>query len=334
MYSRVIKLTIMFLLLPAMFGAGFGYALVNYLEIPDVKQLESYKPKSAARLYSDDGTLFAELFVEKRIPIPITDMPYNLKYAFIAIEDVRFYSHFGVDVRGIGRAAFKNTHEARHQRRGFDHNPAIGAQSLSQPAKTYKRKIEEAVLAIQIERSYSKDEILNMYLNLIYLGEGAHGVEAAAYTYFHKKAKELTLEECATLAALTKSPSRLSPFKNLPRALERRNVVLQKMCDAGFIPKTSYAKAVKTPMTLAPFRAYEKKTGYFIEYVKQTLEEVVTEPLQIYTTGLNVKTTVNLKMTEFAYEAIQKGDRGIQEAEPESNGHARGGPYRHRGENR
>jgi len=307
MYARVIKLTILFLLVPAMCGAGFGYALVNYLEIPDVKQLESYKPKSATRLYADDGTLFAELFVEKRVPIPITDMPYNLKYAFIAIEDVRFYSHFGIDVRGIGRAAFKNLVKG-----GISEGASTITQQLARnlylsQQKTYKRKIEEAVLAIQIERSYSKDEILNMYLNLIYLGEGAHGVEAAAYTYFHKKAKELTLEECATLAALTKSPSRLSPFKAPAKALERRNVVLQKMYEAGFIPEASYVKAAKVPMTLAPFRIYEKKTGYFIEYVKQTLEEVVTEPLQIYTTGLNVKTTVNLRMTNYAYEAIQKG---------------------------
>ena len=318
MYARVIKLTILFLLVPAMCGAGFGYALVNYLEIPDVKQLESYKPKSATRLYADDGTLFAELFVEKRVPIPITDMPYNLKYAFIAIEDVRFYSHFGIDVRGIGRAAFKNIVKG-----GISEGASTITQQLARnlylsQQKTYKRKIEEAVLAIQIERSYSKDEILNMYLNLIYLGEGAHGVEAAAYTYFHKKAKELTLEECATLAALTKSPSRLSPFKAPAKALERRNVVLQKMYEGGFIPKASYVKAAKVPMNLAPFRIYEKKTGYFIEYVKQTLEEVVTEPLQIYTTGLNVKTTVNLRMTNYAYEAIQKGIEAYKKRNPKA----------------
>ncbi len=318
MYSRVIKLTIMLLLLPAMFGAGFGYALVNYLEIPDVKQLESYKPKSATRLYSDDGTLFAELFVEKRVPIPITEMPYNLKYAFIAIEDVRFYSHFGVDVRGIGRAAFKNVLKG-----GLSEGASTITQQLARnlylsQQKTFKRKIEEAVLAIQIERSYSKDEILNMYLNLIYLGEGAHGVEAAAYTYFHKRAKELTLEECATLAALTKSPSRLSPFKAPAKALERRNIVLYKMYDAGFIPKTSYTKAVKTALTVAPLRMYEKKNGYYIEYAKQVLEDYVTEPLEVYTRGLNVKTTVNLKMTQYAYEAIQKGIDGYRKRNPNS----------------
>ncbi|MBA4418683.1 MAG: penicillin-binding protein 1A [Syntrophus sp. (in: bacteria)] len=318
MYSRVIKLTIIFLLVPAIFGISFGYALVNYLEIPDVKQLETYKPKSAARLYADDGTLFAELFVEKRIPIPITAMPYNLKYAFIAIEDVRFYNHFGVDIRGIGRAMFRNL-----AKRGISEGASTITQQLARnlylnPQKTYKRKIEEAVLAIQIERSYSKDEILNMYLNLIYLGEGAYGVEAASYTYFHKKAGELTLEECATLAALTKSPSRLSPFKNPAKALERRNTVLRKMQEAGFVTQSAYVAAAKTPLIVAPFRAYEKKTGYFIEYVKQMLEEHVEEPQMIYTTGLNVKTTVNLKMTDYAYEAIQKGMQAYKTRNPKA----------------
>ncbi len=285
----------------------FGYSLVNYLEIPDVKSLETYKPKSATRLYADDGTLFAELYVEKRIPIPITEMPKHLKLAFIAIEDVRFYDHFGIDPKGIIRAAYKNL-----LRKGITEGASTITQQLARnlyltQKKSFKRKVEEAVLAIQIERTYSKDEILNMYLNLIYLGEGAYGVEAAAYTYFHKKAKELNIEESALLAALTKSPSKLSPFKNPRAALERKDLVLRKMNEAGFIGQAEYAKAVKTPLALAPFRAYEKKTGYFIEYVKQILEDHVKDPQEIYTTGLNIKTTLSLQMTQFAYEAIQKG---------------------------
>ncbi|OPX94842.1 MAG: Penicillin-binding protein 1F [Syntrophorhabdus sp. PtaB.Bin006] len=316
MYSRVIKLTILLMLLPAMCGISFGYALVNYLEIPDVKQLETYKPKSATRLYADDGTLFAELFVEKRVPVPLTEMPKHLRLAFIAIEDVRFYKHFGVDVRGIARATYRN-----FIRGGIAEGASTITQQLARNlylthTKSFKRKIEEAVLAIQIERSYSKDEILNMYLNLIYLGEGAHGVEAAAYTYFHKKAKDLALEESATLAALTKSPSRLSPFKNSGRALERRNIVLKKMYEADFITKKEYILATKQPMKLAPFRAYEKKTGYFTEYVKQMFEEYVTDVQEIYTTGLNIKTTINLKMTDFAYEAIEKGLQSYRERHP------------------
>jgi penicillin-binding protein 1A len=316
MYSRVIKFAVILIALPMIFGVALGYGLVNYLEIPDVKQLESYRPKSSTRLYADDGTLFAELYVEKRVPIPLTEMPRHLRLAFVAIEDVRFYNHFGVDIRGIGRAFVRNV-----MKKGISEGASTITQQLARnlyltPQKTYKRKIEEAILAIQIERTYSKDEILNMYLNLIYLGEGAHGVEAAAYTYFHKKAKDLTLEESAMLAALTKSPSRLSPYKNAARTVERRNLVLKKMYEAGFIDKTSYAKAVQTTLAIAPFKAYEKKTGYFTDYVKQVLEEYVEHAQDVFTSGFNVKTTMNLKMVQYAYEAIEKGMEAYRKRHP------------------
>jgi penicillin-binding protein 1A len=316
MYSRVIKFAAILIALPMIFGVALGYGLVNYLEIPDVKQLESYRPKSSTRLYADDGTLFAELYVEKRVPIPLTEMPRHLRLAFVAIEDVRFYNHFGVDIRGIGRAFVRNV-----MKKGISEGASTITQQLARnlyltPQKTYKRKIEEAILAIQIERTYSKDEILNMYLNLIYLGEGSHGVEAAAYTYFHKKAKDLTLEESAMLAALTKSPSRLSPYKNAARTVERRNLVLKKMYEAGFIDKASYAQAVHTTLAIAPFKAYEKKTGYFTEYVKQVLEEYVEHAQDVFTSGFNVKTTMNLKMVQYAYEAIEKGIEAYRKRHP------------------
>ena len=318
MYSRIIKLAIIFILVPALFGVSFGYALVNYLEIPDVKQLESYRPKSATRLYADDGTLYAELFVEKRVPISITEMPRHLRLAFVAIEDVRFYNHFGIDVRGIARAFYKNI-----IRKGKTEGASTITQQLARnlyltPQKTYKRKIEEAILAIQIERTYSKEEILNMYLNLIYLGEGAHGVESAAYTYFHKHAKDLTLGESAMLAAMTKSPSRLSPYKNPGKAMERKNIVLKKMYEAGFISNKDYTNAMKATVALAPFKAYEKKTGYYIEYVKQALEEHVEDPQEIYTTGFNIKTPISLKMTNYAYEAIERGIQAYQKRHPQA----------------
>jgi penicillin-binding protein 1A len=318
MLGKAIKLTILLVMVPAVFGTSFGYSLVNYLEIPDVKQLETYRPKSSTRLYADDGTLFAELFVEKRVPIPITEMPSYLKYAFVAIEDVRFYHHFGVDARGIGRAMFRNV-----ARGGLSEGASTITQQLARnlyltPRKSFKRKIEEAILAIQIERTYSKEEILNLYLNLIYLGEGAHGVEAASYTYFYKKAKDLSLEEAATLAALTKSPSRLSPFKNPVRAVERRNVVLRKMYEADFINKKEYTKAVLAPLRLAPLRAYEKRTGYFIDYVKQMVDDYVPDVQEIRTTGFNINTTISLKMTDFAYEAIEKGLKSYRERHPKA----------------
>ncbi len=314
--SRVIRFAILLFFIPAALGTGFSYSLVNYLELPDVKQLETYKPKSATRLYADDGTLFAELFVEKRIPIPISEMPRHLKLAFVAIEDVRFYNHVGIDVRGILRAAYRNL-----MRQSFSEGASTITQQLARnlfltPTKSFKRKIEEAILAVNIERTYSKDEILSMYLNLIYLGEGAYGVEAASYTYFHKKAHDLSLEEAATLASLTKAPSRSSPFKNISKAMERRNLVLRKMYEAGFIIKDQYVKAAMAPLALAPFRTYARKNGFYIDYVRQTLEEHASSKDEVYTQGLNVRTSLNLQMTELADAAIQKGLISYRERHP------------------
>ncbi len=317
--SRIIRFALLLFFIPAALGTGFSYSLVNYLELPDVKQLETYKPKSATRLYADDGTLFAELFVEKRIPIPSSEMPKQLRLAFIAIEDVRFYQHVGIDVRGIFRAAYRNV-----MRQSFSEGASTITQQLARnlfltPTKSFKRKIEEAILAVNIERTYSKDEILSMYLNLIYLGEGAYGVEAASYTYFHKKTRDLDLQEAATLASLTKSPSRSSPFKNVPKAMERRNLVLRKMFEAGFINKDEYVKAAMAPLALAPFRTYARKNGYFIEYVKQILEEHMSNKEEIYTQGLNVRTSLSLQMTEFANAAVEKGLLSYRERHPKTS---------------
>ena len=310
------KFSFIVFFLPAALGVSLGYSLVNYLEIPDVKDLSTYRPRSATRLYADDNALFAELFVEKRIPIPLKEMPDRLREAFIAVEDVRFYHHAGFDLRGIGRAFYRNL-----IRKGLSEGASTITQQLARnlflaPTKSVKRKIEEIILAINIERNYSKDEILTMYLNLIYLGEGSYGVEAASYTYFDKKARDLSLAEAATLAGLTKSPSRSSPFKNQAKTLERRDLVLRKMLEAGFITPGQYRTAKETPLVLAPFRIHEKKTGFFIEQTKQDLEEYLPRQEEIFTEGLSVRTTINLKMTEYAYEAIEKGTKLYQERNP------------------
>jgi penicillin-binding protein 1A len=144
-------------------------------------------------------------------------------------------------------------------------------------------------------------------------------VESAAYTYFHKHAKDLTLGESAMLAAMTKSPSRLSPYKNPTKAMERKNLVLRKMYEARFISNKEYTDATKTAVALAPFKTYEKKTGYFIEYVKQALEERVEDPQEIYTTGFNIKTAINLKMTDYAYEAIERGVQAYLKRHPKAD---------------
>lgn len=307
MYPKYLKISIMLILLPALMGFGFSYSFLNYIEIPDVKLLETYSPKSTTRIYADDGTLFAELFVERRIPVPLSEIPKHVRDAFIAQEDVRFYKHIGIDLRAILRAVYKNMITGKIVEGASTITQQLARNLFLSPKKTLKRKIEEAILAIQIERTYSKDEILNLYLNLIYLGEGCYGVEAASLSYFGKRTKDLTLQEAATLAAMTKAPSRLSPLKSPEKVLQRRNLVLKKMLDAGFISRKEYEEAVASPLGIIPRKVFEKKTGYFIEYVKQLLEEGLEEEEALYTGGLEVKTSLNLKMTEYAYEAISKG---------------------------
>lgn len=314
--SKIIKLAVIIFFFPTLAGVALGYSLLNYLEIPDIKQLSTYSPRSATRLYADDGSLFGELFVEKRVPIPLREMPLHLRNAFVAIEDVRFYHHSGYDLRGIARAFYRNM-----LRQGLSEGASTITQQLARnlfltPTKNMKRKIEELILAINIERNYSKDEILNMYLNLIYLGEGSYGVEAASYTYFDKKAKDLSLAEAATLAGLTRSPSRSSPFKNLARTVERRNLVLRKMCDAGFIGEDQYTRARATSLVLAPFKIHEKKTGFFIEQTRQTLEDYLPGQDDVLTNGLSVRTSISLSMTDYAYAAIEKGMKLYQERNP------------------
>lgn len=295
-----------------------AYGLVNYLEIPDVKQISTYGPRSATRLYADDGSLFAELSVEKRIPISLTQMPDHLKKAFIAIEDVRFYQHSGFDVRGILRASYKNIVKGSMSEGASTITQQLARNLFLTPTKSMKRKTEELILAVNIERTYSKDEILNMYLNLIYLGEGAYGVEAASHTFFDKSAKDLALPESATLAALVKAPSRSSPFKNLSKTLDRRNLVLKKMLEAKFISQGDYRNAVGTAMVLAPFKIHEKKTGFFIEYAKQQIEDYVPTRDDIMTNGLTAHTTINLRMTQYGYEAIDKGIKLYQQRNPKA----------------
>ncbi len=314
--SKIIKLAVIIFFFPTVAGVALGYSLLNYLEIPDIKQLSTYSPRSATRLYADDGSLFAELFVEKRVPIPLRDMPPHLRNAFVAIEDVRFYRHSGYDLRGIARAFYRNV-----VRQGLSEGASTITQQLARnlflaPTKSMKRKIEELILAINIERNYSKDEILNMYLNLIYLGEGAYGVEAASYTYFDKGAKDLSLAEAATLAGLTRSPSRSSPFKNQAKTVERRNLVLRKMYGAGFIGEGQYTLARAAPLVLAPFKIHEKKTGFFIEQTRQVLEDYLPGEDEVLTNGLSVRTSISLSMTDYGYAAIEKGLKLYQERNP------------------
>ncbi|HAR94862.1 MAG TPA: penicillin-binding protein 1A, partial [Deltaproteobacteria bacterium] len=284
----------------------------------EIKECDWSSDVCSSDLHLCEADRYALLAVEKRIPIGLTQMPDHLRKAFIAIEDVRFYQHSGFDIRGMLRASYKNVLRGSMSEGASTITQQLARNLFLSPTKTMKRKMEELILAVNIERSYSKDEILNMYLNLIYLGEGAYGVESASHTFFDKSAKDLTLAESATLAAMVKAPSRSSPFKNLSKTLDRRNLVLKKMLEARFISQHEYENAVKSALVLAPFKIHEKRTGFFIEYTKQQIEDYVPTRDEIMTSGLTAHTTINLKMTQYGYEAIDKGMKLYQQRNPKA----------------
>ena len=278
-------------------------------DLPDSSSLANYRPASMTRLYADDGRLMAEYAKEKRIFKPLKDIPTRVTQAFIAAEDRNFYHHTGVDARGVARAAIKN-----FQNIGTD-NSLVGGSTITQQVvknflltneKSLTRKIKEAILAMRISKVYSKDKILELYLNDIYLGLGAYGVSVAAQRYFDKPLAELSTEEIALLAAMPKAPSAFDPRKNYERALARRNYVIGRMYDDGYINVSEAARAKEQPISLAIKRHVKTvETGYFAEEVRRELQKKYGEEV-LYRGGLYVKTTMNPKMQDIADKALRK----------------------------
>ncbi|MFQ5892931.1 MAG: transglycosylase domain-containing protein, partial [Nitrospinota bacterium] len=200
------------LVLSVVMGGGAGL-LVSYLQdLPEVKALEHYRPQTISRLYDKDERLIATFYIEKRILVPLGRVPKALIQALIATEDARFYDHLGIDPKGIARALWADIKARRIVEGGSTITQQLAKVLFLTPERSLRRKIKEAILALQIERTYSKDQILEFYLNQVYMGSGAYGVEAAARTYFGKSVEALTLSEAALLAGLPRAPSRYSPL--------------------------------------------------------------------------------------------------------------------------
>ncbi|MCG6552554.1 MAG: PBP1A family penicillin-binding protein [Candidatus Magnetominusculus sp. LBB02] len=285
-------------------GLFSGYLFWAFSDLPKIRQLEQYTPLESSNVYSADNEILAELFVERRTFVPSSSIPQHVKNAFIAVEDARFYKHSGIDfVRMVG--AIKEDLKAR----GFVQGASTITQQLAKmlflkPERSISRKIKEAALSIQIERHYSKDEIIGLYLNQAYFGTRAYGIEAAAYAYFGKTTSNLSIAEAALLSALPKAPSSYSPFKNSQKALNRRNYAIRKMLENGFIDERQYDAAIKEPLPTMPhIRQY--KSPYFVDYVKNILEEDYDE--QLYTAGLKIYTTLDYKMQKEAEKAVVFG---------------------------
>jgi penicillin-binding protein 1A len=308
--KRFFKLFIVLALLLIVAGLGVVGVLwyIWSANLPYIGSLKEFNPPIITEIYSDSGEVIGRFWDEKRIVVSLDHLPKYLIQAFIAAEDSRFYEHEGVDVLSILRAAIKNVMAGRIEQGGSTITQQVAkALLLKNPEKTYKRKIREATLSLQIEKEFTKERILFLYLNEIYLGHGAYGVEAAARTYFDKSASDLTLAESAILAGLTQAPSRYSLFTNFDKAKERQKYVLARMREEGYITPKQEQEALAAEITLAtnPENPFEKAAD-FTEYVRRYLENKYGRDM-LYREGLKVYTTVDLEMQKEAEMALKRG---------------------------
>jgi penicillin-binding protein 1A len=292
-------------------GAIGGLAYVYSKDLPDDSTLQNYEPPVMTRVHAADGQLLAEYAKERRLFIPIQAVPKLVINAFISAEDKSFYEHPGIDIWGIARAGWVYV-----QNLGRNRRPQGASTITQQVAKnfllsnelSFERKIKEALLALKIEHAYPKDKILELYLNEIYLGFGSYGVAAASLLYFDKSVHELTVAEAAYLAALPKAPTTLHPFRQRERAIERRNYVIDRMVENGYVTAALGEKAKKDPLTIT-----QRATGshiiaadYFAEDVRREILEKYGEK-RLYEGGLSVRTTLDPKMQVIAHRALSDG---------------------------
>jgi penicillin-binding protein 1A len=273
--------------------------------LPRVDTLADYNPPVITRIYSDDATVIAELFEERRIVVPVSRMPKQLVQAFVAAEDSNFFKHQGIDLASIARAALKNIKAGGIVQGGSTITQQVAKSLLLTPEKKFERKFKEAILAYRMEKRLSKEEILYLYLNQIFLGHGAYGVQAAAENYFDKNVDELNLAESSLLAGLPQAPSRYSPYRHFDRARERQKYVLKRMVAEGFITAAEAEAALLVELKIRPrINQHITDAAYFTEQVRRYLQENYGHD-QLYREGLQVYTSMNLDMQLAAQEAVR-----------------------------
>jgi penicillin-binding protein 1A len=290
-------------------GCGGLFGLYVYLsqDLPKINSLEDYRPATVTSVFSDDGRKIGEFYKERRIVIPLSDMPQNLINAFLAAEDSRFREHPGIDIQSIFRAFIKNFQAGAITQGGSTITQQVTKSFLLTPERTYERKLKEAILAYRIEKKFSKDEILFLYMNQIYLGHGAHGVEAAAENYFGKHAKDLHLAECAMLAGLPQAPSRYSPFRFPDRAKQRQIYTLNRMKEEGMISNVAVTEAIDKELDIKPRKNwFIERVPYYTEHVRRYVEKQYGEDA-LYNQGLQIHTAVNIELQKIGREAVKKG---------------------------
>lgn len=290
-------------------SAGIAFALIAYIlsDLPDVNALKNYRPPLTTTIWSADGVLMAELADENRYMVEPSGLPPHVVWAFIASEDGKFYEHAGIDFAGIMRAALNNLRHGRVVQGGSTITQQVAKALLLTPERSFRRKFREIVLAFRIEENLTKDEIIRLYLNQIYLGHGSYGVEAAAKTYFGVRAENLTLTQAALLAGLPQAPSAYDPFRHPAEAAKRRSYVLEQMLSIGKITEAEYKKASAAPIQLATDENFFKKVSpHFTEQVRRELDARYGTA-DILKGGYRVVTTMDSKLQAAAQKALENG---------------------------
>ncbi len=309
----------------ALAGSSFVYyALLQ--ELPSIAALKDYRPSITTRVYADNNELIDEFFLEDRKVVKYEDIPKIVIQAFIAAEDSRFFQHGGFDTQSMFRAFFKNLQAGHIVQGGSTITQQVAKQLYLSPEKSYTRKIKEALLALKIEKYLTKEEIITLYLNHIYLGHGTYGIEAAAQGYFGKSAKELTLSEAATLAGLPKAPSAYSPYTHPDKSKQRHTYVLNRMFEDGYITAVEKDRALTARIRLRSIKPKDKIAAYFIENIRRYILEKYGGDV-LYKEGLEVYTTLDVKMQTAARDAMERGLVEIEERQGYNKGELQGAFY-------
>ncbi len=300
------KITLFFTILFAaviICGSIYTKKLIN--ELPSIDNLENYTPSIVTKIFDRNGKVISELFIERRVIVPLKDIPVNLQNAFIAIEDNDFYKHWGISTKGILRAFFKNLVKGKVSQGGSTITQQLSKTIFLTSERTLSRKIKEFLLTVQLEQQYTKEEILQLYINQIYFGAGGYGAESASKIYFGKSVRDLTLAEAAMIAGLPKAPNYYSPLKHPERAIKRRAVVLSRMKELGFITEEEEKEASAAAVPKEKF-AQEQETGhYFVEYLRILLEPKYGTNV-LHKGGLKIYTTLDMKMQQAAEKALKE----------------------------
>jgi penicillin-binding protein 1A len=312
-WSKIIKWSLWTMVFLMFSGAAATLGIFFHLSkgLPKISSLKDYHPSIITTVYSNDNQKIAEFYKERRIVVPLDRIPRHLQQAFIAAEDSRFYKHCGVDFLSIARAFIKNLQAGTIVQGGSTITQQVTKSFLLTPERSYERKIKEAILACRIEKAFSKEDILYLYLNQIYLGHGAYGVQAASENYFGKSVDELNLAECAMLAGLPQAPSKYSPFHHPDRARQRQIYVLTRMEAEGYITQAQAAEAMNTVLDIHPRRNwYLEQVPVYTENIRRYVENKYGADA-LYTQGLKIYAAVNVDMQKAARSEIQKGLKAL-----------------------